>query len=104
MTKIIVVLVLKPIFGLRGPKSHTVKLPSNASTGYSWERRERCCPSIISDSHHYIQYHGPPGTGGEEHWTFTAIGKGEETVKLVYAQESASDDFHDEFEIHFIVK
>ena len=104
MTKIIVRLILKPVFGFRGQKSHTLKLKSNASTGYSWKRRECCCPSIISDSHHYVQFHGPPGTGGEEIWTFTATGKGEEIVKLVYVSEATSDDFQDEFEIHFIVK
>ena len=103
MTRISVKLVLKPVFGFRGSKSHTIKLPSNASTGYSWERRECYCPSIISDSHRYVQFPGPPGTGGEEIWTFTALDKGDEIVKLVYAQGTSPDDLHDEIEIHFIV-
>jgi len=103
MIKIIVKLILKPVFGFRGQKSHTIKLPSNASTGYSWQLRERYCPSIISESHRYVQFQGPPGTGGEEIWTFTAIGKGEEIVKLVYASEATPEDFQDEREIHFTV-
>jgi len=87
-----------------GPSGHTVKLPSNSSTGYSWERREYYCPSIISDSHRYIQFPGPPGTGGEEIWTFTATGKGDEIVKLVYFREGDPEDIQNEIEIHFFVR
>ena len=103
MPKIIVVnLVLKPLLGLRGQKSHTLKLPSNSSTGYAWKREENCGPSIISTTNHYDQFPGPPGTGGEEVWVFTAIGKGKEIVKLVYAQ-TYDGDVQDELEIHFSV-
>lgn len=104
MKSLRVVLVLKPLFGLRGQKSYTVKLPSNSSTGYSWTRKERCCPSIIDDSHCYKQYQGPPGTGGEDIWTFTAIGKGAEIARLVYARENAPEDIQDELDLHFTVR
>jgi Predicted secreted protein len=103
MEKHKVKLVLNPIFGLRGHRSYTIKLPSNSSTGYSWKRCERYCPSIIDDSHCYEQYDGPPGTGGVEIWTFTATGKGNETVKLVYSQGGIPEDVRDELEIYFIV-
>ena len=93
-------LVLKPLLGIRGQRSRTIKLPSNSSTGYSWRREESSDPSIISATNHYDQFPGPPGTGGEEVWVFTAIGKGREIVKLIYCRDN---EIEDELEIHFSV-
>ena len=76
---------LRQGLGLRGKRSETVSLDSNSSTGRKWTIREQNVPSVVDITDRYIQHNGPPGTGGTEEWTFTAVMVGTETVKLAYA-------------------
>ena len=98
-----VTLVYRPFFLFSGREKYTLPLDANSSTGYAWTRRDCFCPTIISDSHCYVQHKGPPGTGGTDTWTFTAIGQGEEVVKLAYASETDPDQIDQLIEIRFTV-
>ena len=84
-----------------GSDSYTINLEANPSTGCNWERRDVCCPSIIDDSHEYIQHDGPPGTGGVDVWKFTALNRGSEMVRLVYV--SSNGDIEHDFEFRITV-
>lgn len=68
-----------------------VTLCSNPTTGFEWE------PAVISDeavlkqvSHEYIGPESepppPPGTPGQEVWTFEALKEGTSTVSMEYSR------------------
>ncbi len=66
----------------------TVALGSNPTTGYQWsENAEISDESIIKQVSHEFVGPGidkPPGTPGEEVWTFKALNKGTVNVLLEY--------------------
>jgi inhibitor of cysteine peptidase len=71
----------------------TMKLCSNPTTGFQWsEQADISDNEVIEQVNH--QYVGPsdedrpppPGTPGEEVWTFRAIGKGQSTVSVEYGR------------------
>jgi predicted secreted protein len=61
-------------------------LASNPSTGYSWKSVALGEGKVLKLIHSAFQPPEKqiPGRGGEERWTFQAVGKGHTTVKLDY--------------------
>ena len=68
----------------------TVTLGSNPTTGYQWsEDAEISDETTIQQIDHKFVGPGidePPGTPGEEVWTFTALKKGTTTILLEYCR------------------
>ncbi|MBA7645459.1 hypothetical protein ES703_53217 [subsurface metagenome] len=68
----------------------TVTLGSNPTTGYQWsENAEISDENIIKQISHAFVAPGidkPPGTPGEEVWTFKALKKGTTTILLEYCR------------------
>ena len=68
----------------------TVTLGSNPTTGFQWlEDAKISNESIIQQIDHKFVGPGidkPPGTPGEEVWTFTALKKGTTTILLEYCR------------------
>jgi len=70
----------------------TLILCSNPSTGFEWESAEISDTTVLKQAHH--EYAGPeegqtpppPGTAGQEIWTFMALETGESTISLAYSQ------------------
>jgi len=71
--------------------SFTVTLCSNPSTGFEWESAQISDQTVLQQTDH--QFVGPeseppppPGTPGEEIWTFQVLKKGETTVSMEYSR------------------
>jgi predicted secreted protein len=69
-------------------KEFTVKLNSNRTTGYQWRPmgplEERVVKPVKCE---YIPFEGAlPGGGGEEIWTFLAVGKGSTEITMEYVR------------------
>ena len=68
----------------------TVVLGSNPTTGYQWsEEAEISDESVIKQiSHAFVEpeIDKPPGTPGEEAWTFKALERGTVTILLEYSR------------------
>ena len=71
----------------------TIKLCSNPSTGFQWsETPENSHPAILSQDSHDYQTEGengtplPPGTPGQEVWTFTAKASGQSQLYFEYSR------------------
>ena len=68
----------------------TVTLGSNPTTGYQWlEDAEISDESIVQQTSHKFIGPGidkPPGTSGEEVWTFEAVQRGTTTILLEYCR------------------
>ncbi len=68
----------------------TVTLGSNPTTGYQWlEDAEISDESIVQQTSHKFVGPGidkPPGTSGEEVWTFEALQRGTSTILLEYCR------------------
>ena len=68
----------------------TVVLGSNPTTGYQWsEEAEISDENIIKQiSHAFVEpeIDKPPGTPGEEAWTFKALKRGTVTIYLEYSR------------------
>jgi len=68
----------------------TITLGSNPTTGYQWlEDAEIGDESIIQQTSHIFTGPGieePPGTPGEETWTFKALERGTTTILLEYSR------------------
>ncbi len=74
-------------YSLARGQALTVQLPSNPSTGYSWQVvGPKPAPLQLADS----SYHAAPaargmvGTGGIQHWKFTARQPGKAVLQLAY--------------------
>jgi len=63
-------------------------LPSNPTTGYSWQLAEPVKATIVRlySSSYWEPMPPVPGKGGEERWTFQGTGKGQTTIKLIYVR------------------
>jgi predicted secreted protein len=69
-------------------REFTIRLTSNRTTGFQWRvggmLDDRIVKLVKSD---YLSYDtGLAGSGGEEVWTFTAVGKGETQITMEYAR------------------
>lgn len=64
----------------------TVTLPSNPSTGYSWQMLNQPDAKVLRKT--VAKYNEPekpmPGKPGTETWTFKAVGKGKQSIEMVY--------------------
>ncbi len=76
----------------------TVTLGSNPTTGFGWsEFAEISDETIVQQtSHKYVgkEYEEPPppGTSGEEVWTFKALKKGTTTISIEYSRPWIEED------------
>ena len=71
--------------------SFTVTLCSNPTTGFQWESALISDQSVLTEtSHQYISPESdpppPPGTPGQDVWTFQALKKGTSTISIVYSR------------------
>ncbi len=76
----------------------TVTLGSNQTTGFRWsEFAEISDETIVQQtSHKYVgkeyEVPPPPGTSGEEVWTFTALKKGTTIISMEYSRPWIEED------------
>ena len=74
----------------------TVTLGSNPTTGYQWsEDAEISNESVVRQTSHIFIGPGiekPPGTPGEEVWTFEGLKKGTVTILLEYSRSWNEED------------
>ena len=69
-----------------------VKLGSNPTTGFRWSEEAQISDTAITtqESHEFIGPESepppPPGTPGQEVWTFKALKKGSSTIYLEYSR------------------
>ncbi len=69
-----------------------VKLCSNPTTGFQWSEEAQISDRAITiqESHEFIgperEPPPPPGTPGQEVWTFKALKKGSSTIYLEYSR------------------
>jgi len=72
--------------------SFTVTLCSNPTTGFIWsEQAQISDQALLQQTDHQLvmpesEPPPPPGTPGQEVWTFKALNKGETTVSLEYSR------------------
>lgn len=72
--------------------SFTVTLCSNPTTGFIWsESAQISDQTVLQQTDHQLvmpesEPPPPPGTAGQEVWTFKALKKGETTVSLEYSR------------------
>lgn len=71
--------------------SFTVTLCSNPTTGFQWESAVISDQSILTEtSHQYVSPESepppPPGTPGQDVWTFQALKKGTSTISIAYSR------------------
>lgn len=78
-----------------------IALPSNPSTGYSWNwMNEPALPSLsyLGCSYNATTSGGPPGSGGTEYWGFRASSVGTTSLPLSYRRpwstSAAADEKH----------
>ena len=65
----------------------TVKLCSNASTGFQWEYVMTSDNVVKEEDHDFEEPEGDVvGAAGVEVWTFEAIGKGNTEIQMEYSQ------------------
>ncbi len=74
----------------------TVTLGSNPTTGFGWsEEAEISNESVVQQIDHMFVGPGieePPGTSGEEIWTFKGLRKGTTTIYLEYSRPWIEED------------
>ena len=86
----------------------TLILCSNPSARLEWESTEISDANVLEQSHH--EYAGPeenqtlppPGTPGQEIWTFMALESEESTISLAYSQpwdDGMKDDWTFELKV-----
>lgn len=71
-----------------------VELPSNPSTGFTWEITRPPDPAVLRLVSHRFQPEWSPaiGAGGTDLWYFRAVGAGTTTVRMRYARPWAPED------------
>jgi inhibitor of cysteine peptidase len=78
-----------PIAVVKG-NQFSFTLPSNATTGYNWRMAGRLNSAIVKSKG--SKYNAPSsssrlvGQPGTDTWTFQAVGKGKQTIKMEYAR------------------
>ena len=70
--------------------SFTVTLCSNPTTGFQWESARISDHAVLEEtSHKFVPPESkdpPPGTAGQEVWTFKALKAGKSTISIEYSQ------------------
>ena len=71
--------------------SLTVALCSNPTTGFQWESPQITGQTVLEQVDHKFmspesESPPPPGTPGQEIWTFKALEKGMSTISIDYSQ------------------
>ena len=72
--------------------SFTVTLCSNPTTGFQWESANISDQTVLEEtSHRFVspeenETPPPPGTAGQEVWTFKPLKAGESTISIEYSQ------------------
>lgn len=61
-----------------------VRLQSNPSTGYRWTVAENVDLILKPESVRYVQGANRPGAGGYQEFTFSVVGNGEHSLKMLY--------------------
>ncbi len=75
------------IFSVKPGSNFTLVLPSNRSTGYSWQLVSSSASILQSVARNYeASSEGRAGAGGQELWTFHAGRPGESTLHFSYAR------------------
>jgi inhibitor of cysteine peptidase len=68
----------------------TVSLQSNPTTGYQWQLAQPLNPKVLKKVGSVYQASpagtGTVGAGGVEIWTFKAVGKGKDDIKMQYVR------------------
>ena len=65
----------------------TVTLESNPTTGFEWALVGITDETVLEEEGHAFvapEAEAPPGTGGEEIWTFKALKEGKSTIGMEY--------------------
>jgi len=65
----------------------TVSLESNPTTGFEWMLIGITDETVLEEEGHEFvapETEAPPGTGGEEVWTFKALKEGKSTIGIEY--------------------
>jgi inhibitor of cysteine peptidase len=68
-----------------------VILCSNPTTGFQWEEAKISDPTVLAElSHQFLSRESkpppPPGTPGQDVWTFKALKEGESTISVDYSR------------------
>ena len=71
--------------------SLTVTLCSNPTTGFQWESPQITDQTVLEQVDHKLvmpesEPPPPPGTPGQEVWTFKALREGESTISIAYSR------------------
>jgi len=71
--------------------SLTVTLCSNPTTGFQWESPQITDQTVLEQiDHKFVSPESepppPPGTPGQEVWTFKALKEGESTISIAYSR------------------
>ncbi|MBM3167568.1 MAG: protease inhibitor I42 family protein [Chloroflexi bacterium] len=71
----------------------TITIESNPTTGYQWELAQTPNEAIVKfvKSDYEAPQNGRPGQGGEEVWTFKAVGKGTAQISMRYVRSWEKD-------------
>jgi len=72
-------------------ESFTVTLCSNPTTGFQWESAKISDQAVLQQiEHRFVSPESepppPPGTPGQEIWTFKALKEGNSTISIEYSQ------------------
>ncbi|MFC2012963.1 protease inhibitor I42 family protein [Chloroflexota bacterium] len=77
---------------VRAGEIFEVKLCSNPSTGFQWSEGSQISDTIVlkQEKHEFVGLESepppPPGTPGQEIWTFKALKQGSSTIYLEYSR------------------
>lgn len=75
-----------------------VELPSNPTTGYSWNALSQPDPAVLTlVDREYDPSSDMPGAGGMEKLTYRAVGPGQTTIELGYFQPWEPDAVDERF-------
>jgi inhibitor of cysteine peptidase len=73
---------------VKSGQDFTVSLQSNPTTGYQWQLAQPLNPKVLKKvgSVYQASQAGTVGAGGVEIWTFKAVGKGKDDIKMQYVR------------------
>jgi inhibitor of cysteine peptidase len=84
-----------------------VSLPSNPSTGYTWQV-DTIDPTVLQQvgaaEYQSLASTPLPGAGGIESFRFAAIGPGQAPLRLIYSRSFASEEPGEIFFLQVIVR